>query len=144
MQVDTLRTCTKCGEIEGEVQFKLLKKTNSYGKHYTRAICNSCYNQGKNSMTHAARKAFGKGHTTKVIAQNKPPEGTPCPICKSSMLHGQKNKSMCFDHDHTTHTFRGWICRECNMAIGHLGDTVEGLQAALDYLKNSKLNETIN
>jgi len=144
LQVDTQRTCTKCGDIEGKVKFTLLKKTNSYGKTYTRAICNSCYNQGKLSMNHAVRKAFGKGNTTKVIAKNKPPEGTICPVCKAPMLHGQKNKSMCFDHDHITHTFRGWICRECNMAIGHLGDTVEGLQAAVDYLKNSKLNENIN
>ena len=95
-------------------------------------------------MNTAARKAFGKGHTSKIIASNKPPEGTICPICKTPMSHGQGNKSMCFDHDHETHTFRGWICRECNFAIGHLGDNVEGLQAAVDYLKTPPMNETIN
>tara|TARA_R100001594_G_C3885513_1_gene227108 strand:+ start:260 stop:547 length:288 start_codon:yes stop_codon:yes gene_type:complete len=95
-------------------------------------------------MNTAARKVFGPGETTKLIAANKPPVGTICPICKTPMLHGQKSKSMCFDHDHTTHTFRGWICRECNFALGHLGDNLEGLQAAVDYLKKSPMNETIN
>ena len=39
-----------------------------------------------------------------------------------------------FDHDSTTDKFRGWICNNCNAGMGNLGDTVEGLQKAIDYL----------
>lgn len=38
------------------------------------------------------------------------------------------------DHDHTTGLTRGWLCSRCNGALGKLGDTVESLQRAVDYL----------
>jgi hypothetical protein len=44
---------------------------------------------------------------------------------------------MCFDHDPQTHRFRGWICQNCNTAIGKLGDNLAGLMAAVNYLSNS-------
>jgi hypothetical protein len=34
--------------------------------------------------------------------------------------------------------FRGVLCRTCNKAVGQLGDNVEGLQKALDYLTKTK------
>jgi len=39
------------------------------------------------------------------------------------------------DHDHVTGAVRGLLCTPCNHAIGALGDTPEGLQKALDYLR---------
>jgi hypothetical protein len=42
---------------------------------------------------------------------------------------------MCFDHDPETHKFRGWICQNCNTAIGKLGDNLAGLMAAIRYLQ---------
>lgn len=39
------------------------------------------------------------------------------------------------DHDHATGKFRGWLCHTCNTGLGKLGDTVEGLERALDYLR---------
>lgn len=38
------------------------------------------------------------------------------------------------DHNHKTGHFRGWLCHKCNVGIGHLGDSVEGLQRALYYM----------
>jgi hypothetical protein len=50
-----------------------------------------------------------------------------CQLCgKDDKLH--------VDHDHETGLVRGFICRNCNMALGKLGDTKEGLQKAIDYL----------
>jgi hypothetical protein len=45
--------------------------------------------------------------------------------------------ALCFDHDHTTLKFRGWLCRPCNSAIGQLGDSTEGVEKALAYLKRA-------
>lgn len=39
------------------------------------------------------------------------------------------------DHCHETKEFRGWLCHNCNMGIGKLGDTLDGVQKALVYLK---------
>lgn len=40
-----------------------------------------------------------------------------------------------FDHDHTTGKFRGWLCDRCNLGLGKLGDTIQGVRAALAYLE---------
>lgn len=44
-------------------------------------------------------------------------------------------KSLVLDHDHNTGEFRGWLCEPCNLALGHLGDDVQGAENALAYLK---------
>ena len=41
-----------------------------------------------------------------------------------------------FDHDHTTDTFRGWICFHCNLALGHMRDDVNTLRRAIEYLES--------
>jgi hypothetical protein len=38
------------------------------------------------------------------------------------------------DHDHATGTFRGWLCRRCNLGIGLLGDDAAGALKAYNYL----------
>lgn len=38
------------------------------------------------------------------------------------------------DHCHTTGLFRGWLCARCNLGIGLLGDTMEGVTRATLYL----------
>lgn len=47
-------------------------------------------------------------------------------------------RRLCLDHCHKTGRFRGWLCDNCNGSLGHLGDTVEGLEKAIDYLKNGR------
>lgn len=47
-------------------------------------------------------------------------------------------KSLSLDHDHITGAFRGWLCTRCNTAIGKLGDNIDGVQMAIDYLKRAK------
>jgi hypothetical protein len=55
---------------------------------------------------------------------------------------GSGIKSLCFDHDHETGEFRGWLCNDCNASIGKLGDNLEGLMKAVAYLKRAeKKNE---
>ena len=42
------------------------------------------------------------------------------------------------DHCHITNTPRGYLCNECNTGLGKLGDDLEGVQNALNYLKSSQ------
>jgi len=52
-----------------------------------------------------------------------------CGVCsKASKI------SLCVDHDHKTGVVRGLLCRQCNSAIGQLGDNIEGVASALRYL----------
>lgn len=56
-----------------------------------------------------------------------------CPICGI-----RPKRQFDIDHDHETGLFRGLICHRCNKGLGLLGDTIEGVQNALNYLQRHK------
>ena len=56
-----------------------------------------------------------------------------CAICRESIPYDK----ICVDHSHETERVRGLLCRKCNSGIGLLGDTVEGLRRAVEYLKEA-------
>jgi len=60
-----------------------------------------------------------------------------CEIC------GKRVDNPCVDHDHVTGAVRGVLCRDCNKAIGQLGDTAESLQRAVDYLRKTQLGRNV-
>lgn len=42
------------------------------------------------------------------------------------------------DHCHSTGAVRGLLCRRCNTGIGMLGDDIDGVTRALDYLRRAR------
>lgn len=54
---------------------------------------------------------------------------TVCDCC------GQQAKRLVLDHCHDKEVARGWLCDRCNIAIGNLGDTLEGVMNAVKYLE---------
>jgi Recombination endonuclease VII len=44
---------------------------------------------------------------------------------------------LALDHCHVSGVFRGWLCINCNKAIGQLGDSIEGLMNAVSYLQRA-------
>jgi hypothetical protein len=72
------------------------------------------------------RKRHGLTHeeADRVIAL----KGSGCAIC------GAEGKELVYDHDHVTGKFRGWLCHDCNLGLGKLGDTADRLKAAALYL----------
>ena len=67
---------------------------------------------------------------------HKAPEGTTH-ICGQLPT---KNNGLVFDHCHKTNTFRGYCCNSCNRSVGVLGDDVQSLLRAVNYLnKKEKL-----
>lgn len=63
----------------------------------------------------------------------RPTEAVDCACCGSST----PPEKVHMDHCHETHVFRGWLCNPCNTGIGSLGDNIEGLERAIDYLKKT-------
>ena len=55
----------------------------------------------------------------------------------------KKSEKLVLDHCYKTEKFRGWICHHCNLSIGHLGDDIEGLQMAIEYLKKKGRHDSI-
>ena len=132
--MEELKTCTKCGRSEPEVDFKGRK--NTYGKFYKHPMCHECYLKIKKSRSDALFKEFGnRSHQT--VIDNRPPEGTLCSCCGTPMTHGKDAYSVCFDHDPLTSIFRGWICKRCNYGLGYFNDNLDTILKAADYLKTT-------
>ena len=73
----------------------------------------------------------------KVLPSRKYPSNCECcgiPFSETTTHHGA-----CFDHNHKTGKFRGWLCNDCNIGLGRLGDCKEGVQRMLEYLDRAEL-----
>lgn len=62
------------------------------------------------------------------LHKKAPPKPKFCECC------GEIPLKWCLDHDHETNEFRGWICERCNTGLGKLGDNIDGVTKALNYL----------
>ena len=70
---------------------------------------------------------------TELKAGSKRP--SKCSVCK-------RVGRICFDHDHSTGEFRGWLCTQCNTALGHAKDSPKLLRKLAEYLECAKLART--
>jgi len=57
-----------------------------------------------------------------------PPIDSRCDLCSTP-------SKLILDHDHRTGKFRGYLCLNCNLGLGKLGDNLESLKRAVAYLK---------
>lgn len=119
---DVFKKCTKC-----LIELPLSKFSPSGGGKYLRSKCKKC--ERKLSKE---REELKKG-------LYKPPSNYKCPICLRSTdevsgLGGKYVGPWCADHDHSTKKFRGWLCHDCNRALGNFKDNVVLLQRAINYL----------
>ncbi len=64
-----------------------------------------------------------------------------CAIC--GQPPSIKEKYLRVDHCHETDLIRGLLCAACNMGLGSLGDTIKGVEQALEYLKRVKENPPV-
>jgi hypothetical protein len=107
---------------------RTLFKPHKQSKHGYAKHCKKCYNAALNK-----EKKF-EAHVTKNYGitieeyTDKMQTSSVCQCCK-------RVSTLCYDHDHTTMVFRGVLCKNCNAGIGLLGDSVEGVEKALNYLK---------
>ena len=70
------------------------------------------------------QSAWASNNATKPILRG------PCEICKSA-------GALVVDHNHDTDEIRGLLCSGCNTGLGKLGDTVDSLILAINYLKGT-------
>jgi hypothetical protein len=72
--------------------------------------------------------------------QNRPVKkaGRPrtefCEVCGDPPRNG---KSLAYDHCHQSGQFRGWLCNNCNFALGLVHDDTQRLRKLIAYLERS-------
>lgn len=65
-----------------------------------------------------------------------------CAICgKKRAFKNKTTKSLHVDHCHRTGVVRGVLCNSCNWALGHFGDSKDGLLLAIKYLDGLKITK---
>ena len=77
----------------------------------------------KNGMWKGGLKSLK--YKEQVAGRKKPKQ---CEVCGAIAR-------ICFDHNHKTGEFRGWICYRCNVALGMAQDKVEILKLLIKYLE---------
>jgi hypothetical protein len=113
--------CNTCGEIltpENAYVYEMLSGKKQIKKEYMSNQCRPC------------RKKEMKIRYNLEKLHPRPPSGSKCDLCgRFDKLH--------LDHEHGEEHFRGFCCKNCNIGLGHLGDSEEGLEKALKYLKKA-------
>lgn len=113
------RVCKICHQEKNVQDFEI--SSRSVRKVYRKSMCRPC-NKNEREAEKSLKKIYG---TTR-------PPGTPCDNC------GKTTSRLSLDHCHDTGEFRGWLCQQCNNAIGMLGDDIEKLKQTVAYLERAQ------
>lgn len=119
---------------------------------YKNGLCKTCANEysrkwyikNKDNFNSRRKKEYKEGKSKTIKAKvreswrikNGISEPTrPCPKLCECCGNPPGIKALALDHNHSTGKFRGWLCGKCNTGIGALGDTLAGIQKAIQYLE---------
>ena len=124
-----LRKCNECGlEAHTEEDLELFLVGSGRDKYKRRNKCKECGNKKKRE-TYGSKYHYKSRYGITEEEYNKcMATSVVCEVCGS-------DEDLCYDHDHDTGEFRGVLCRKHNMALGLLGDTLEGAYALYKYMK---------
>jgi hypothetical protein len=64
--------------------------------------------------------------------------GRPCPDVCEVCGNPPGKKRLAYDHSHQTGAFRGWLCANCNVALGMVRDDINHLRKLIAYLQRGK------
>jgi len=147
------RVCKCCGEARLITEFALIIATKGYRVHK----CRLCLNEYRKKHRQKNRDRINEQRRSQYGAEDSRRKNTErelalrwkfgisseqydkmlaeqagvCAICKKTSRDGTR---LCVDHCHKTGMIRGLLCRNCNSAIGQLGDELEGVLQATLYL----------
>ena len=124
--------CSVCGILKENTEFTFYK--NRHTDNGYRLMTNT------NCVTCQKVRAKERSAIKKKFKDVKPPEfGEPCELCGQPVFRNWQ-----LDHCHDTGEFRGWLCKQCNTGLGNLGDSLQRVELAVEYLKRAKQNATIS
>lgn len=139
------KTCTKCGERKS-LELFYREPRHKDGRQSRCKVCHNASTKAwkaanpENGREMRLRKAHGitiQQYDDLLASQNGRCAccGTDTPGGSSGWFH--------VDHDHESGGIRGLLCGACNMAIGLLGDNIEGVARAMSYLTLVQSRSTV-
>ncbi len=127
------RVCTQCYQNKSLLAFPI----DRGAKQGRRPSCSECDAKRK-------REQYLERRLTK---QDTHPVPRGCEICGCKFYpeakKGEKEKDTPhWDHLHGAEIFRGWLCHNCNTALGQFGDNIRIIEKAVLYLKERGYSPT--
>ena len=119
------KVCRDCKEEKSIDQFEVNRKfydkssANGY-REVRRPTCRQCRSK-KKSINSSEAKFYRR------------PEILTCPICKDTVSGDYAR----LDHSHVDGSVRGWLCDNCNTALGKFKDSKDVLKRAINWLEGN-------
>lgn len=142
-----VKVCNKCQEEKPLSDFHKNKATKDGHQYFCKECSNQrClddYHDKVNKEPHhnadrSKRQACKKyGITTDQYDEMLAKQNNRCAICETHISELKNKTNFCIDHNHETMAVRGLLCGPCNAGMGMLGDNIEGLQRAINYLRDN-------
>ena len=127
--------CNTCGVEKPRKEFR--KYTNAGRGRKSSGICGICKPCHNDKYRDYKRRWDLENKYGITLEEYDEMAKDGCHIC-GKKSEGNRNKvNLNVDHDHQTGKVRGVLCGLCNTGLGKLGDNVEGLTRALEYLNAS-------
>lgn len=95
-------------------------------------------NRFRRALYSSRKKAEKRGYVscTATIEELTEAFTGKCFICDKT--EEENGKRLCLDHSHLTGDFRGFLCNDCNFAIGNLKDSSAIVMKLYEYLQKNK------
>lgn len=116
-------TCTCCKELKHEDEFSKATRASS-GRNN---ICRVCQKYRMKLQNYGVTR---EQYESMLSAQDHKCKVCGCHDTSPRCTHGH----LVVDHCHTTGKVRSLLCDMCNKTLGYTKDSIEQLQALIDYL----------
>lgn len=148
---DNTTDTTRCVNCQKRLNQQRREKNQEYTKQWAannaiRGLCISCSGPKENQKIRRCEKCKRKcnsnrlkslyGITVEEYEELSAHQNHVCWICGKKET--TKDGYLHVDHCHKTGKIRGLLCGLCNRGIGALGDSIELLEKAIEYLKEFK------
>lgn len=128
-QSPTSRVCSECKIEKPITAYYTSGKLKSGLTRYTSA-CKACRHESQRKYYLPSKYGITEDQYNQMLLDQ---EGV-CAICKGGNKF-KKPWNLAVDHDHDTGKVRGLLCQACNRTLGLIGESVNALRAAADYLE---------
>ena len=119
------KECNSCGEWKSHSEFG---SHNNKGRETgSRKTCKSCEYEKRRNTEYQSKYGITLEEYNNLFKE----QNGCCACCGKHQV--EQKRRFAVDHCHETLAIRGLLCDCCNTAIGKLGDTIEGVENALNY-----------
>ena len=140
-----MKKCSACKQTQPLDAFAVHRGAKDGLQHRCRA-CSSEYNKSPKARERAAKyraRPERRAHRADYMLKRRygisleawgeilVRQGGRCPGCGSPLESGFKTH---VDHCHVTGRVRGLLCKECNLALGNVNDSIDVLRNLIQYL----------